>query len=319
MAGLKTFAALLFTYLFMRRERASESAAIFAAIAFAFSAVMTVFLYYSAASVIAFLPAAAFALLHVIDAPRKRNVVLLALVIATLQANGHPESVLHVAIGCGVLMAIDLAFVTDRRAWMRGFCLAWIGVAAGLALSAPAWVPVLEQIRISARFAEIRAMTQHIVIPHAAAWGIVTPNGFGNPLRHNYSWFINYATVAISHPGVLPLVLCIAAFFASARERLMIAAAIVLYLIAMDWSVVGHLASLIPPFSIVANDKLRFVCVFFVCVIAAKAIDQPKWRVGVAAIPIVALVLYVFRVRVAVMRPIDLFGLVAIALFLILP
>src|SRR5438270_11051633 len=80
MAGLKIFAAVLFAYLFMRRERASEAAAFFAAIAFAVSAVMTVFLYYSAASVIAFLPAAAFALLHVIDAPRKRNVVLLALV-----------------------------------------------------------------------------------------------------------------------------------------------------------------------------------------------------------------------------------------------
>src|SRR5207248_1410787 len=69
MAGLKIFCALLFTFLFMREERASDAAAIFAAIAFAFSTVMTVFLYYSAASVIAFLPAAAFALVH-----RQRNV-----------------------------------------------------------------------------------------------------------------------------------------------------------------------------------------------------------------------------------------------------
>src|SRR5205085_3743509 len=131
MAGLKIFCALLFTFLFMREERASDAAAIFAAIAFAFSTVMTVFLYYSAASVIAFLPAAAFALVH-----RQRNVTLIALVVATLQANGHPESVLHVAIGCAALLLIE------RRLFTRDFAISLIGVAAGLALSAPAWVPV---------------------------------------------------------------------------------------------------------------------------------------------------------------------------------
>src|SRR5207248_6931618 len=72
MAGLKIFVALLFTYLFVKREGTGDAAAIFAAITFAYSTVMTVFLYYSAASVITFLPASAFALLRVIDEPRKR-------------------------------------------------------------------------------------------------------------------------------------------------------------------------------------------------------------------------------------------------------
>ena len=301
MAGLKIFAALLFTYLYMRAERASDAASIFAAIAFAFSTVMTVFLYYSAASVIAFLPAAAFALVHA-----QRNVVFVALVIATLMSNGHPESVLHIAIGCGVLMSIE------RRVFTRDFLFACAGVVAGLALSAPSWVPVLEQVRLSARFEDM----QHVAIPHAAAWGIVAPNGFGNPVRHNYAWFINYATVAISYPGLIALALFLVA---AIRERVMAIATVVLFLIAMDWSVIGHAASAVPPFSIAANDKLRFVCVFFVCILAAKAIDQTKWKIAVAAIPIAALVLYVYRARVSVMRPIDLFGLVAIVLFLMLP
>src|SRR5437763_1351272 len=48
MAGLKLFVALLFTYLFVRREGAGDAAAIFAAVAFGWSTAMTVFLYYAA-------------------------------------------------------------------------------------------------------------------------------------------------------------------------------------------------------------------------------------------------------------------------------
>ncbi len=64
MAAPKIFAALVFTFLFLKREQASDAAATFGAVVFAFSTVMTVFLYYSTASVVAFLPAAAFALLN---------------------------------------------------------------------------------------------------------------------------------------------------------------------------------------------------------------------------------------------------------------
>src|SRR5947209_648335 len=71
MAGLKIFAALLFTWLFLKREQVSDGAAIFGAVVFAFSTVMTVFLYYSTASVVAFLPAAAFALLHAMEKQTK--------------------------------------------------------------------------------------------------------------------------------------------------------------------------------------------------------------------------------------------------------
>jgi hypothetical protein len=329
MAGLKIFVALLFTYLLMKRERASDAAAIFAAIAFAWSTEMTVFLYYSTASVIAFLPAAAYALLRVIDEPRKRNIVLLAIVIGTLQANGHPESVLHVAIGCGALLAIDLTFASDRRAWLRGFVYALAGVVFGLVLSAPAWVPVLEQVRLSARFAE--GGMKAFAFPRAAAWGIVSPNAFGNPVRHDYSWWINYASFSISYVGLLPLALCILVLSGAPaprpagdadaagarqrpwRDRLLVIAAVLFYLTAMDWSVIGRLLNATPPLSIVANDKLRFVCVFFVAIAAAKALDRAKWQVAIAALPLVALALLIYR------EPADLAGVVAIILFLLLP
>ena len=156
MAALKIFAALLFTYLFLKREQASDAAAIFGAVVFAFSTVMTVFLYYSTASVVAFLPPPPSRCCTRSTSRRRPSIVFVALVIATLLANGHPESVLHIAIGCG---AHSSARSRARRRSPRLAAprsRAVIGVAAGLALGAPAWVPVLEQVRISERFATLR-------------------------------------------------------------------------------------------------------------------------------------------------------------------
>ncbi len=330
MAALKIFAALLFTYLFLKREKASDAAALFGAAVFGFSTVMTVFLYYSTASVVAFLPAAVFALLHAIDRQTKASIVFVALVIATLLANGHPESVLHIAVGCGGILAIELLRwrgpaglpVERRRDMLRRFLAPLLGVAAGLALGAPAWVPVLEQVRISERFATLRKVAPVPMQPFTAAWAIISPNGFGNPVRHNWSWMQHYAGVAISYAGLLPLALALAVMIArrtEARERWRIVLAVVLFFVAMDWTIAGHALNAIPPFNIVANDKLRFVCIFLIAVVAAKALDVSKTAMAIASAPIVLLAIYVYAKRSDLMRPVDLIGVAAILIFLFLP
>jgi hypothetical protein len=50
----------------------------------------------------------------------------------------------------------------------------------------------------------------------------------------------------------------------------------------MDWSIVGHAFNAIPPFNIVANDKLRFVCVFLLAVVTAKWLDIGRTSVVTA-------------------------------------
>jgi hypothetical protein len=320
MAALKIFAALLFTYLFLKREKVSDAAAVFGAIIFGFSTVMTVFLYYSTASVVAFLPAAIFALLHSIDKQTKASIVFVALVIATLLANGHPESVLHIAVGCGGILVIE--FLRRGRDMLRRLVAPILGVAAGLALGAPAWVPVLEQVRISERFASLRNAIPVPMLPFTAAWAIISPNGFGNPVRHNWSWVPHYVSVAISYAGLLPLALAIAAMIVrrtEARERWRIALAVILFLVAMDWTIAGHALNAIPPFNIVANDKLRFVCIFLIAIVAAKALDVSKIAMAIASAPIVLLAMYVYAKRSDLMRPVDLIGVAAILVFIFLP
>src|SRR5947199_3794265 len=138
MAGLKIFIALLFGFLFVKRFGGSDAAACFAACAYAFSVGETVNLYYSSGTVMSMLPAALYALLYAMDVSSKRGVVLVALVIAALMAGGHPESVLHIAIGASLLLAVELMLAADRREWLRRFRYPLLGAIAGVAVSAPA-------------------------------------------------------------------------------------------------------------------------------------------------------------------------------------
>ncbi|MGH9456897.1 MAG: hypothetical protein ACRD2J_04580, partial [Thermoanaerobaculia bacterium] len=157
MAVLKLFVALLFGWLFLTREGISPAVALFGAAAFAFSTYHTVYLYYSAAAVSALLPAAVVAFVELIRQGTFRWVVFAAVVVASLLAAGHPESVLHVALGTGIVLTIDLWTTgMPRRVWARRFGLAVAAALVGLALAAPSWVPVLEQVGRSARLDEIR-------------------------------------------------------------------------------------------------------------------------------------------------------------------
>lgn len=311
MAGLKIFIALLFGYLFARRTGASEAASCFAASAFAFSVFQTVFLYYSTTAVTALLPAALYALLEAQEHGRRRDLVLVALVVATLMSNGHPESVLHIAIGAAGLLLIDLALSPDKRDWLVRFRIPLVGAFAGLALSAPAWVPVLEQVLISTRLADLRRLGGHSTpYPLAAAWAMVSPNGFGNPVRQNWSWIFNYSLVAASYVGLLVLALFATALVTRrvpVRERLWALYAVLLWLVALGWSPVGKAFNLIPPFSITANDKLRFVALFLAAVVAARVLDSfsRRWYV-VFAVLCAGAAVYVYVQRPAMLKAWDL-------------
>ena len=316
MAGLKIFIALLFGYLFARRYVESHAGACFVAIAFAFSVFQTVFLYYSTTAVTAFLPAALYALLQAQDHARRRDLVLVALVVGTLMANGHPESVLHIAIGAAGLLLIDLVLSPDRRAWLRRFRVPVAGAIVGLALSAPTWVPVLEQVLLSTRLADIRRAGGHAAIyPLTAAWAMVSPNGFGNPVRQNWGWILNYSLVAASYVGLIVLTLFAAAMISrrtEKRDRLWGLFAIMLWLIALGWSPIGRLFNDVPPFSIVANDKLRFVALLIGAVVAARA----KTLLWIGAL-FVGAAIYVYTLRPTVLRPWDLIAPVTVVMLLL--
>ena len=323
MAALKIFAALLFTYLFLKREKASDAAAVFGAIVFGFSTVMTLFLYYSAGSVVAFLPAAVFALLHAIDRQTKASIVFVALVIATLLANGHPESVLHIAVGCGAILLLDLALScrSPRLAAARSRAIVWrrrrprarragMGSRARTGAHQRALRHAAQRQRPSRCSRSPRRGPSSVRTDSAIRCGTTgrgrrTTSASPSRMRAFFRWRSRLRRCSFAGR--------------KRRERWRIALAIVLFFVAMDWTIAGHVLNAIPPFNIAANDKLRFVCIFLIAIVAAKALDVSKIAMAIASAPIVLLAIYVYAKRSNLMRPIDLIGVAAILIFLFLP
>ncbi|MEO8034743.1 MAG: YfhO family protein [Acidobacteriota bacterium] len=335
MAGLKVFFALLFTFLFLRREGVSEGAATFGAVAYAFSSFQTVTLYYSTSAVTALLPAVVFSVFHALERPARSSIVFVAATVATIFANGHPESVLHVAIAVAVLLAIDLAFEkrviegagrpgsNDHRRWLTSLRAPLSGALCGAAIALPIWLPAAQQVLLSTRYADLRAAKAMAPIPFTAIWAMLNPNGFGNPARHNWSWILNYMTVSESYVGLLVLVLfgCAAVSrHTTGRSRAWIVAAVVLFLVAMNWTPIGHLLNAVPPLSVAANDKLRFVTCFLAACVAAKFVDgaevEARLNLVLVSLPLAGLAIYVYEKQLRLLRPSDLAGVAAVSLFL---
>jgi hypothetical protein len=270
MAGLKIFASLLFTFLYARRIGAARVGAIAAAAAFTFAFANVVYLYYSAGATTLLLPLVVFACSRVAEKVTGANILLMSAAMFSLLGAGHPESAFHAAIAAAIAVTIELATtVGSLRAMVRP--LVRVGAISSLAslLCAIQWLPVLMLIPESVRYAEIvesgRRMTESM--PAIAAWTLVHPDGFGNPVRGNWSWIYNYSIVASSYFGLLPLGLALGAIVDRRERALARALAIsgaLLYLVAMNWTFVSSTLNAIPPFGLVANDKLRFAVAFFV-------------------------------------------------------
>ncbi|HEU4888194.1 MAG TPA: hypothetical protein VFV49_09930, partial [Thermoanaerobaculia bacterium] len=302
----KIFLALLFGWLFLRDEGVSTWAALFGSAVFAFSVFQTVYLYYPLTSVTSMLPAAAFAVRGCARHREHHWIVLTAIVTAAVASSGHPESAVHIGLACAILLLLERGNV------LRPLLAAVIG----LAIAAPAWVPVVEQALRSTRAASL-AVAPHATIRPVAAWLLLNPDGFGNPSRGNWQWIYNYAVVAPMYLGLLPLALAAAA--RKRREVVLAAIAVVLFFVAMNWTFIGRAFNAIPPMSLIAQDRLRFVVLFFVAIIAARVVDRmPRIAVAIPALALIAAATWLLHARWGMtLGPQSAAGVVALALFLI--
>ena len=283
MAGLKIFLALIFGWLFLRNEGLSSAASLFGSIVFALSVFQTVYLYYPMTTVTSLLPTAAFAVRGCMRFRERRWMVLLALVTAAVAAGGHPESAVHVGIACLMLMLVRLPVNRERPLSAALY---------GLAFSAPAWLPVVEQALLSVRAASL-ASAPHAAMNPLIAWLFLNPNGFGNPVHGNWNWIYNYSIAAPTYLGLIPLALAFST--RKKRDLLLLAICIVLFLVAMNWTFIGHALNAIPPLSLIAQDRLRFVVLFFVAWLAARALGD-RW-VLLPGLALLAAATWLLRVK----------------------
>jgi hypothetical protein len=106
------------------------------------------------------------------------------------------------------------------------------------------------------------------------------------------------------------------------REQVLFAIAVVLFLVAMNWTALGRTVNGVPPMSLVAQDRLRFVVVFFAAVIAARVVDDliaPKRRLAVVVpgLAILGAAVWLLRAKWGLtLGPWSVSGAVVLALFL---
>jgi hypothetical protein len=283
------FIAGLGTFLFARELGVSETAALFAAAAWMFSAQLALTILWPLGFTWALFPLVLAATHRIVEQPDGRSIGFLTAALALDVLAGHPETLLHV-------VAIACAYGLFRLVWskrrIRVIIAATIAGVLSLLLTAIALLPFLDAAR------------------HAAEYGIRTEMFAKEPLkpgrvsvraglRNTAMPFLRAETdspLERAEPGSIVLAMGIAGLIAiRRREVAFFAVLLVIALLAgvNAWPVAHFLHSL-PLFSSAFNDRMATVVPFCLAILGAFAFDAwPARRVAIVMVAL-ALVMTVF-------------------------
>ena len=241
-AALRVLLALIFSFLWMRRQGLGEGPALAGALAFGLGGFLLLWLGWPLANSAAFLPLVLYAAARCDDSGGRRDVLLLALGVLVLLLGGHPETIAY-ALGMAVLFLLDrlrrrprgLRWALARRA---GLAMAIAGMVA-----APALLPAIEYLpktMRAARMAEVdrgAAAGAPVGIRAAQTYlPLAAPNAFGDSRVAEYWGLANSNEDASGFVGTAALLAALLALRARRRfpqERLALGmAAVCLLLIA---------------------------------------------------------------------------------------
>jgi hypothetical protein len=219
-AALRVLFALVFGFLWMRRQGLGEAAALAGSLAFGLGGFLLLWLGWPIANSAALLPLVLYGIARCDDPGGRRDVLLLALGTFALLLGGHPETILY---ALGVALAFLAGRIFQRPQGLRR-ALAWrAGVAmlvAGMA-AAPVLLPVAEYLPKTMRAARMGQPSPHP--PQAAGvlaktWlPLLAPNAFGNSRFVDYWGLTNTNEDAGGFVGTATLLAAVLA--ARARRR----------------------------------------------------------------------------------------------------
>lgn len=196
LAWLRLFVAGFFMLWLALELGLSRRAAYLAMLVFTFGMPQIVWLGYTKASVLAWLPALWLFSARLIRTGHWREVVWLALVMAAQLMGGHPEGSIYVQVAWGTFALYGLWVLARRKGQPVGRAVIQLAAAAllGVGLSAVQWLPGVETILQSHTF----VTRNHFVFDPqtlffrwqewAGAITFVLPNFFGNPRLDTY-WY----------------------------------------------------------------------------------------------------------------------------------
>jgi hypothetical protein len=291
-AGLRVLTALVFFFLLLRRQGLSEGPALFGSLSFGLGGFLLLWLNWPIGSSPALLPLVLYALAITDERGARRDFLLLILALFSLLVDGHPETIVYVAI-VGGLFALSRLL---RRPARAGLLARWVLAGAiAFGLAAPALIPALRFIPQSLRhhWVEVRneRLEQRETLFGDEMKGlrkrvvsVFAPNAWGNSRYGRYWGDSNTNEDASAFVGGAALLAALLGFLPATRrfreERLFLALAPVSLLIAVRVPGVPRLLSALPVLnqSISSNRRLLLVAGF--CLAWLGACTLERWRAG---------------------------------------
>ena len=279
-AGWQMLLSLLFVHALLRRMRCSETAAVLAALAFAWSSFAVFWAYYPLATTTTFLPAIALGI-HSCAAAKtaaqaKRETLWLTAVATSLLLSGHPESAVH-AVLLSLFVALAMLLASDNGSDRRRL-VAMLAAATVLtaSLTAPLLVASFEALDESLRRANVQERAEVVMPPPLRASSLallVNPLTYGSPRDGNYKgpWNLNEAS---AWAGLLPLVLALTGAIFERRIRHLLVGGCLCLLVALRAPPFGELAALVPVLGEVPNGRLRVLYLLAMAAAAGPALDR---------------------------------------------
>jgi len=280
-ATLAFFVAALAAYLFAKELGVADIAALFAAVAWAFSAFIIFFIQVPLGATVLMQPLILLAVRRVVATPSFRSMVLLAAMLALIVVSGHPESTLHV-VAIGVAYgAFELAALRDRKLILRGIGVAVVAGIVALLLSAIHLMPFVEALvqtadykfRINGSMGE----SQNVTTPEAATRlvGAVIPFRFGSPTIETADVPSRYHRPIYGYAGTLLFAPALIGLIRSRQRIRWFLLGLVIFgmLAAVSTPIITAILSHVPLFSIALNERLVFGAVLSLALLGALGVD----------------------------------------------
>jgi hypothetical protein len=295
-AGLRVLLALVFLFLWLRRQGLSEEASLFGGIAFGLGGFLLLWLSWPLGNSPALLPLVLYAVTMTAERGERRDFLLFVMAAFCLLTGGHPETALYVAIVAGLFALARL-----RRLPARGrtrLMVRWMAAAALAAgLAAPGLVPAFRLLPQSLRHRWVEARNEKLLVhpetgfQEEKAGGLLkrvvtvfAPNAFGDSRYGHYWGDTNNNEDSSAFVGGAAMLAALLAFLPAARrfreERLLLALAPVSLLIAARIPWVSLLLLRVPALSqsLSFNRRLLLVVAFSLACLGACTVE--RWRTG---------------------------------------
>jgi membrane protein YfhO len=306
-AILKVAAIGLATYWFLRVRALHPFAALMGAISFMWSGVVIVWLQWTYAATLIFLPMLFASVECLRIRPGRRAIALVALSVALGVLAGYPQ---------GLALALALASAWALwRAHGAGVPFLWrfaAGVALGVSLAAIQLLPFIEYTRLSAVLAAREAWMPPLSASFRSVISLLVPYYYGSPTGGDYwgEWNFNETAVSV---GLAPWLLMPLALIARRPGVLFFS----LMAIGAGLQLYGLGPELANAGSFVINFRVAPLLAFSLCVLGAIGMDtlltepdRPSLRqravVRIAFVAVVAVVFLSFTADYATMRRLGL-------------